>query len=571
VAPPSIWKDDPADPDRTEQVVWHTFTRPADVDFVELIVAVRSVAAVALLARHWPAKGSLHDARLALSGALTRAGWSEDRVTAFVRAVTIAAGNRGIRDAESVAESTDERVDDGKTTWGWPTLEELLGEKGPAVCKRVREWLGIADKAPPEIRLPVEPPWPSPLAAEALHGLAGDIVRIIEPHTEADPVAILVQLQVGFGNLIGRTAHFQVEGDVHYLNEFAVLVGRTSKARKGTSWGHSRRLLAAVEQQFADQHIHSGLSSGQGLIWAVRDPITKRERIKERGEPVRYEEVEADPGISDKRLLVYEPEFARVLHMIEGQEGNCLSAVLRQAWDGIDLGIMNKNSPARATGAHISGIFHITAEELRRYLSTTEAANGYGNRHLWFCVKRARVLPDGGSLPLGALDDAQRRLAEAVTHARGTGTLRRDAGAGELWRGMYSELSAERPGMSGAMLARAEAHTMRLACLYALLDLSKEVRAEHLLAAVALWQYVEESVRHVFGDRLGDPVADELLLLLRGAPQGLTRTEISNFFGRHRSSDRLGRALGLLLQHKLARPEKQVTDGRHVERWFACR
>jgi hypothetical protein len=143
VVPPSIWKDDPADPARTEQVVWHEFTHPADVDFVELIVAVRSVAAAALLARHWPDKGSRHDARLALSGGLTRAGWSEERVTKFVRAVTIAAGNRGVRDAGAVAGSTADRIAEDKKTWGWPKLEELLGVNGKAVCGKVREWLGI--------------------------------------------------------------------------------------------------------------------------------------------------------------------------------------------------------------------------------------------------------------------------------------------------------------------------------------------------------------------------------------------------------------------------------------------
>jgi hypothetical protein len=35
---------------------------------------------------------------------------------------------------------------------------------------------------------PTVPSWPE-LAPEALHGLAGDFVRMIEPHTEADPVA----------------------------------------------------------------------------------------------------------------------------------------------------------------------------------------------------------------------------------------------------------------------------------------------------------------------------------------------------------------------------------------------
>ncbi len=38
--------------------------------------------------------------------------------------------------------------------------------------------------------------WPEPLADEAFYGLAGDIVRTIEPHTEADPAALAKALEV---------------------------------------------------------------------------------------------------------------------------------------------------------------------------------------------------------------------------------------------------------------------------------------------------------------------------------------------------------------------------------------
>src|SRR5262249_29165099 len=61
-------------------------------------------------------------------------------------------------------------------------------------------------------------PWPEPPAVEAFHGLAGDIVRAIAPYTEADPVALLLQGLTAFGNMIGRTAYFRVEGDLHHSN-----------------------------------------------------------------------------------------------------------------------------------------------------------------------------------------------------------------------------------------------------------------------------------------------------------------------------------------------------------------
>jgi hypothetical protein len=564
VFPPSLHEE------TGERIEWVRFGgAPAEVGLDTLRGAVRAVAAAALLARHWPATGNRDKAAMTLTGGLIRAGWADKQVSRFCRAVAVAAGDEEARARGKKAEPTARKHESGAKTTGWPTLAKLLRGDGQKVVAQARCWLGIADKAPPEIPIPTEPPWPAPLADEAYHGLAGDVVRVLGPSSEADPVALLLQTLIGFGNVVGRGPHFVVEADRHGANEYGVLVGRTSKARKGSSWGRTLQLLAPADATWAGERVQGGLSSGEGLIWAVRDPIVKRERIRDGG-AVRYEEVEADPGVADKRLLVYEPEFASVLKQTERQ-GNTLSTVIRQAWDSGSLRTMTKNTPARATGAHISLIGHITCEELRRYLSTTEIANGFGNRFLWVCVDRSKALPEGGEQDPQALADVQARLAAAAAFAGGVGAMRRDEEARELWGAVYGDLSEGRPGLTGALLGRAEAHVLRLALLYALLDQSPEIGAPHLLAALALWQYVEDSVRHVFGDSLGDTVADELLQLLRGAPQGLTRTEIRDFFGRNQSADRLARALGLLLKHKLARREQEKTSGRPAERWYAAR
>jgi hypothetical protein len=554
-----------------EPIGWHRFEEPGRVELTALRRSAQQLSAAALLARHWPAEGSRDAAAPALSGGLIRAGWDVEQVSRFVEAAAVAAGDEEARKRRAKAAPTARKQEEGKKTTGWPKLEELLGADGKEVVRRVRDWLGVAAPIPPEIPQPSEPPWPAPLAEEAYYGLAGDAVRVLLPASESDPAALLFQLLVGLGNVIGRAPYFAVEADRHYPNEFLVLIGRTSRGRKGTSWGQALGLLAPADSQWAADRIQTGLSSGEGLIWGVRDPITKRERVKEQG-TVRYEEIEADPGVSDKRLLVFEPELANVLKQVE-RHGNVLSAVIRQGWDTGNLRTLTKNTPARSSGAHISIVGHVTAEELRRGLSATETCNGFANRFLWVCVDRSKFLPEGGTPNAQALAAVQARLTAAVAFARGVGEVRRDDAAGEIWRAVYGELSEGKPGLTGALLGRAEAHALRLAMLYALLDRSALIQASHLLAALALWQYVDESVRHVFGDSLGDDVADELLRLLRAClPGGLTRTEISNYFQRNASAGRLGRALGLLMQHKLVRRElEQDTGGRPAERWFAVR
>jgi len=80
--------------------------------------------------------------------------------------------------------------------------------------------------------------WPAPVDPAALHGPAGEFVLLTEPHTESDPMALLAQFLVCFGTAIGRSTHYAVEASRHFGNEFVVLVGPSSKGRKGSSWDH---------------------------------------------------------------------------------------------------------------------------------------------------------------------------------------------------------------------------------------------------------------------------------------------------------------------------------------------
>lgn len=411
-----------------------------------------------------------------------------------------------------------------------------------------------------------EDPWPAPPASAAYHGLAGRIVGAIDPHTEADRVAILVQLLAAFGSAVGRGPYFPVESSRHYPNLNLVLVGQTAKGRKGTSWEHVHRLMREADEGWAAERIASGLSSGEGLIWAVRDPIHRKDPIKEKGKITGYQDVIADEGVSDKRLLAIESEFARVLR-VAMREGNTLSTTVREAWDSGRLRILTKNTPAVATDAHISIIGHVTKEELLRNLSETETANGFANRFLWLCVRRSKLLPEGG----GVLDLVPfvQELKASLAFARklGVTSVLRDVDARTLWLSVYPRLSEGRPGMTGAVLGRAEAQVMRLALLYALLDRADVIQAGHLRAALGLWGYVERSVRWVFGDATGDRVADDILKLLRISPGGVTRTDLINHFGRHLPTERLGRALDSLRRLGRASVTSESTGGRPVERW----
>jgi hypothetical protein len=410
--------------------------------------------------------------------------------------------------------------------------------------------------------------WPDPLNPEAYQGLAGELVRAIEPHSESDPAALLVQMLVAFGSLIGRAPHFVAEADKHSVNLFAVIVGQTAKGRKGTSFGQVRHTLSALDAEWDSTRIMGGLSSGEGLIWAVRDEIRERAAVREKGRIVRYEEVLSDPGESDKRLLVFEPEFARVLQATE-RDSSTLSAIIRQAWDTGNLRILTKKQAVRATDAHISIITHITRDELLRLLTDTAAGNGFANRFLWVCARRSKLLPEGGRLCPDELEPIIEKLRTAAKFARTVGEIKRDDQARAIWRDVYADLSEGKPGMLGAVTSRAEAQTMRIACIYALLDGSAVVRAKHLLAALAAWQYCEHSSQFIFGAALGDATADEIFRALRDRPEGMTRTEIREHFAKNKRSAEIERALAVLQEYGRARMVREHGEqGRPTERWY---
>lgn len=421
---------------------------------------------------------------------------------------------------------------------------------------------------------PVTVPWPAPIGVEGHYGLAGEFVRLVEPHTEADPNWLLILFLVYAGNVIGRNAFVWAGGDKHHTNLFAVGVGPTAAGRKGSAQGPVEMFFRGVDESWLRSN-QSGLSSGEGLIWAVRDPIYKRERVKKRGQEAEFQEVCVDEGVSDKRLLVKQSEFFGALQVMR-REGNTLSVVLRDAWDRDFLASLTKNSPARSTNPHISIIGNITKEELLRGMLSNEADNGLANRFLWACSRRSKCLPEGGrmwTVDFAGLHGAFQRVCY---HAQNLEAVSRDANAADLWgynimpdAGAYRELTKDQFGLYGAVVARGAAQVLRLSLLYALLDCATEIRSEHLVAALDVWRYCQDSAKHIFGDALGDPTADEILRALRGTPAGLTRTEIGAIFDRNKSSTEVGRALTVLANAGLARFAREKTGGRPVERWFA--
>jgi Protein of unknown function (DUF3987) len=417
--------------------------------------------------------------------------------------------------------------------------------------------LSLLDQPPEDPRpadstlLPAPANWPQPPDQAVYHELLGEIVNTIAPHTEADPVAILTQLLVAFGATVGRGAFFQVEATRHYPNEFMLLVGDSARGRKGSAWDHVRRLLATVDPSIEPRTL-TGLSSGEGLIWAVRDPTNH------------------DPGHNDQRLLVIEPEFASALKAAS-RELSTLSPTLRSAWDGRPLAILTRTAPARASTAHITVIGHITQHELRRHITQTELANGYLNRILIVACRRQRLLPEGGDQDPLHDTGLDRLLAATPKHARNAGQVRLDPDAREQWHHAYHQLATQphQPEIITQITARAEAHIIRLALLYALTDGATHISSPHLTAALALHEYAARSAGWALTGATGEPLAEQIHAALQQHPSGLTRSQISQTLNHNQPAGQIDHALHALHATGRVTTTQIPTGGRPAQLWTA--
>jgi len=406
--------------------------------------------------------------------------------------------------------------------------------------------------------------WPT-LDRHTLPGLVGEFITLTSSGSEADPAAILATLLCRFGAEVyghetGQGPYCYVGETKHYPRLFVAVVGDTAKSRKGTSAGPVNALfrLPRNEDDVYSLAATTGgpLSSGEGLVYCVRDE-RKEWQIAPRSDNGRW--LVVDPGVTDKRLFILDEELAAAMASLK-REGCTLSAALRQVWDSGCYSPMTKRERTSCTDAHINIVTHTTRAELSHMLEEVQVLNGFANRFLWVCARRNKIVPDPTRLDSNALASMQGELKQLLVYAKQVSEMRRSEQASALWREAYPDLSAEHPGIAGAVVARAEAHVVRLSIIYALLDGQNIIEERHLRAALAFWDYCRESAIYLFPRHDQDQISAQVVSLLRAGP--LTGTELYRGLANHVTKSALTRALDGLIASGKAICKVEQTAGR---------
>ena len=374
-------------------------------------------------------------------------------------------------------------------------------------------------------------PYPKP---PNLYGIAGEVAALAMLESEADPVAVYTTFLVYMGALIGLKAYARVGETKHYPRLFVAIVGNSSRARKGTSLKPVERIIRKTEEVFLNRTKGSsytplnfadgGVSSAEGLIFAVRDESEKLDKNK----------IPEWDGVDDKRLIVIEEELANVLKMAQ-REGNTLSPILRRAWDGCNLAPMTKNNRLKSSNPHISLLSHITQFELKMSFSQSDCHNGLGNRFLWTCVRRPKKVPLPQQMNDDKVFDLAIRLSALMANYDDERELKLSADAIPAWKKIYHAVSVDDTGLKSTLTARSEAYIIRLSLLFALLDNASEIDTKHLNAALALVTFCNESVAYLFTSPSDDVSGDAEKLLDALDKSAMTQTKVSKLFGRNKN------------------------------------
>jgi hypothetical protein len=419
--------------------------------------------------------------------------------------------------------------------------------------------------------------FPAPAKPEAFYGIAGEITKAICDGSELMPESVLSQFLCIIGNMMGRGLYKNQEGRHGTVINVAV-VGRTGDGVKGGSLRAVKILIKAIDGSFLLNKLSGGHNSAEALLTEVCDEAAG---IGKNGPVVVEEEV------PDKRLVVVEEELTR-LFAVNNRNGSGMSEMLRQFYDSpAVVKALSRRSKLESTRPHVSIVGHVTPEGLKHSLPSVEAFNGFANRFMFIASQRTRSIPEPIDVDWHSpelvgrvqyLQEVVKRLHPSEESALNPELEFKFSASGKAkWYELYhllSEQSAGKSGMAGAMIARAKPTLLRLAIIYAALDLTQEIEREHLEAAYALWEYVLSSLQWAFGENSGNPIADKIhSALQRASKKGMTRTDISEYvFNRRTSSHDITEALSLLKREGKAdvrRVPNPTGKGRPVEAWFS--
>jgi len=374
-----------------------------------------------------------------------------------------------------------------------------------------------------------------------------DIVQLACHNSEASPEAVALNVVVFFSALVGREKLIYKWGDTFIDARPSVLIVGKSGSNKGISEHLVKRIFSDFEElmkkrdkDFMPLDTRSGgLNSGEGLIHSLRD------------------EVEGE-GVNDKRALIIEPEFSKVL-AVSGREGTTLSATLRNFHDGIDQRNTTRNAASECTKPHLVMMCHITKEELLKKIKSDDIANGLINRFMIFHTSQIKDVANPTPAPKDQVQAVVNHLVEIMDFVNEGQTMIEADDFLAKFDSIYSELRHPKGTLqTQQLLARRCKYVRMLSMIFAVMEKQTLINEKHLNMALIYVKYWGESVSYIFDSEvqtvqhekikeLSQKVLDAIIEIHNESGR-CTKTDIARYFNSNVPSKEMNAALSVLLE-----------------------
>lgn len=329
-------------------------------------------------------------------------------------------------------------------------------------------------------------PYPSP---EVYHSVFGKIAEGLDPHTEADPIGVMVSLMAAFSAYIGRGPRIKGRGKSMPLMFWPVLIGLTGLGRKGTATNLAYEVFShALPQPNAEYDFYKFTaanwtvgfgSTGIGFMETLRDSTDDGGNIR----PQLFVQEEMDDFI---RALKKDPR---------------LGANIRKAWDGTALWYKTGKDEIRIPNPHMAFVGHAQPTNWGKTRGSADATGGTYNRFIPFYVHQSKSLStfaeegeEDITPHLRRFGNMLWRVADMATRVNTVNVPREVARAFDsIHKPRIMRLTAGNAELS-EFSERGLAYVMRMATLYALGDGRDTLTKRDFDAATAMIEYSVASV-----------------------------------------------------------------------------
>jgi hypothetical protein len=341
-----------------------------------------------------------------------------------------------------------------------------------------------ADSAPPVAgpRSKSTAPQCPAVPDEAWYGLAETYRQAVTLSSEAPDNYHLAGFLVAAGAVLGRSVYYTMSRRV-YPNLYAVLVGDSGWSRKGSAQHFAMRLL---HEACPVVRTMISIDSAEGLIQFV---------------------AKAREEAGGKTCVPVIACLAEIRALLDKSAKEGLGNIIPNLCDAYDcpdrLETNTKIRPLAADQPWLA-LFAGTTQSWLDRLKLQDIEGGLGNRLMYFPGVHKAAIAHPPDPPTPTWNELVKQLHDVHQCRRDKGPTQFSFSpeACALWDPFYESLRAalkEEPLIS-TLAAREHLHCLKAAIIFAALDRSSTISADHLQPAIALTRYLHAGLGYLFTD-----------------------------------------------------------------------